>query len=309
MNRPWTKKEENLLRRLRAAGKSNAECAMVLPGRTATAIISRASLLRCGKDQRFTPEQDAIIRQFWGKLNCVQIGKLIGRRWTSVFQRGRRLGLGYVKNRYDAATLDKIKKLHAQGLNDKEIADHLGMQRDQVHPIRYGRLKLPANKDGIKRARQRAIKTQFRRLDIANAAQLRAMAYKKYARDHGLPEDLRFRAVQIVYALAKHGPMTLRQIVAAMNWRWKEGAKNNLFSNEKGGGGSYPANLIRRGIIFRHSGRPIYNGRQGGNTCIYDLTPLWRERITRYVQDKFSAAGREPGSNQRNDAKAPACAI
>jgi hypothetical protein len=147
----------------------------------------------------------------------------------------------------------RVRRLHARGLNDVEIAAEMGLTRNQVHAIRYGRLKLPPNEASILRARRRGVKTQLKTLGLDSPTQLRTRAFRMYAVESGWPEDLRPREVQILNVLAAKGvPMTRRELAAAIGMKsdpadYCRGQRNLLSGN--GPGGTYTASLARRGLV------------------------------------------------------------
>ncbi len=144
-----------------------------------------------------------------------------------------------------------IRRLHADGLPDRVIALKLGMKRDSVKDIRRVRLGLPTIPD-IDGKRQ-SVRTQLARLGLRQD-ELRSWGFRRYARRHGWPEDLRPREVQILNVLAARGPMTARELAEAIGMRTDQvnsthGGPRLLGGN--GPGGTYTASLMRRGLIVK----------------------------------------------------------
>jgi hypothetical protein len=129
---------------------------------------------------------------------------------------------------------------------------------------------------------------QLQRAGLPSIGHLRVEAFKKYARDHGWPEDLQVREVQILNAMWDRGPMTRREIAAAIGMPWK-GTRKSLMGNRIGG--SYLATLMRRGMVV-NLGRIVKHpdagkgGRagQGKNCCVYSLSPTVQRRATPALQ-------------------------
>lgn len=281
----WTDSDHEQLRQLYAQGKSDTEIATIT-GRAPKAIKSRRKLLRLVSDRLFTPEQIEVVRTNYHAMEAPQIAAMIGKRTASVYRIAKRLGLANKIRFYTPAEITTVRQLNLDGLNDYEIADMMGMTREQVHHIRYDRLKLDAAEEGLRRGQRRALEGQRRVMGIKSIGQLRSLAFKNYAIRHGLPEGLRPRAVQIVYALASMGPSTHQQIAMAIGMPWK-GARKSLVSNDPEG--TYLSHLESRGIVVCLK-RKLRTGGRGQNVSLYDLTLEWRERITSHVTKNASAS-------------------
>jgi hypothetical protein len=140
-----------------------------------------------------------------------------------------------------------LKKRNAAGWTDSDIARATGVDRHYVSIVR-GAMGLPCNKFSDRRRKQVAKKTRQQCADagVSSLAEIRAMAFRNYAKRHGWPEDVRWRAVQILNALWTHGPMTRREIADRVGMPWK-GSRKSLVSSHPGG--SYLAYLMARGLV------------------------------------------------------------
>jgi hypothetical protein len=238
----------------------------------------------------YTIEELKLVLELYPKRTAAQIAELIfgtGRAALAIYRLARVLGLRKWPC-WPPETIDGVRRLHARGLSDVEIAGKMGMSRDQVHNIRYARLKLPPNADAILQARRRGVKTQFKRLGIRHGGDLRRLAFQKYAKENGWPEDLRPREVQILNILAERGPMTMYQLSVAIGMRTDRIGCNGrpalLMGN--GPGGTYTATLMRRGLIMTikrwAKGRPKGQAREPN---VYLLTPQAISILERTQQD------------------------
>ena len=95
---PWTREEDEELLRLRSQGMTWGQCAKVI-GRTARACSSRAFTLSsmAKRESRaarpWTPEEDAMLAEFWHVLPVGQISERLGRTVKGIYRRAHRLGL------------------------------------------------------------------------------------------------------------------------------------------------------------------------------------------------------------------------
>jgi transposase len=202
----------------------------------------------------YTPAEKALIRKLYPTHTAAEIAKQIhgsGRAALSIFRMAHKLGLRKWPH-WEPEVIEQVRQSHSEGLNDVEIAARMGMARDQVHAIRYARLKLPPSKESIKEAGRRAVLKQQQTLGISNTGELRRYAYRKFARERGWPDDLRPRAVQILELLAIAGPLTRLQIAERIGWNCKRGPRHLLASNDAEG--SYLAHLLKRCLV-------VYQGR------------------------------------------------
>lgn len=184
-----------------------------------------------------------------------------------------------------------IRKLHAQHVTDAEIAVELKIERRYINSLRR-EMGLPVHQERLLESRRQAFHKQLASLGVKNRAELRYQRHRQYARDHGLPEQLRFRAVQVAYCLARYGPSTRLQICQRLGLTWLNSRKNGLCANgswvKKNQKATYLSELMHEGIVVKIPSF-LQTGVRGGNLSVYDLTPEWRERITQHVQQKQSA--------------------
>ena len=93
---PWTKEEDEELMRLRAMGKTYAQCAEAI-GRTLGGCESRWRTIHSPKGRSapamWTPEEDALLAELWHVLSVEQISERLGRTVKGIYRRAHRLGL------------------------------------------------------------------------------------------------------------------------------------------------------------------------------------------------------------------------
>ena len=93
---PWTREEDEELMRLRALGKTYAQCAEAI-GRTLGGCESRWRTLHSPKSRpapaMWTPEEDALLAELWHVLPVEQISERLGRTVKGIYRRAHRLGL------------------------------------------------------------------------------------------------------------------------------------------------------------------------------------------------------------------------
>ena len=289
--KPWTKTDLTSLRRLKRQGKKFQEIAVILD-RTTVSVKSKCVFLGLCTRRPWSIEEALFVKRNYATMNAQEIAEQLGRCTSSVYQTASKLGLPRkAAPLLPANTRERIRKLHARKMTDQEIANKLKIDRRYVSELRSG-MGLKVHGDRLLEIRRAAVKTQWKRLGIKNRAGLRWLKYRKYAREHGLPEHIRFRAVQVAYAFARHGPMTRRQLCSVLGWKWQSVRKCGLNANDKEGTGksTYLAELMNEAIVVCMK-RALQTGRRGGNLNVYDLTPAWRERITAHVEQKQLAAG------------------
>ena len=183
--------------------------------------------------------------------------------------------------------LDQVAKLHAEGLHDPAIAERMADvfkdsrdPRSSVNYIRRAHLKLPINREAIRKAQLQAVESQKRTLGIASGGELRQFAYREYARANGWPEELPFRCVQIPNVLAEHGPKTMRELAEAIRLKPRKQGKRLLYlccsahSSLVNGHGTYTGLLKGLGLVVRQgrSGGPGSGSGSGRLPGLYSLT-------------------------------------
>lgn len=197
------------------------------------------------------------------------ISTRLGRPVSMVLKHAKRLGVTRVYRGFAPGLRDRVAERHAAGWSDAEIAAEWGCERHCVGRIRRD-LGLPLNRWSERQRRRVGEKTreQCRAAGVQSLAEIRSLAFARYAAAHGWPADLRPRAVQILEALRVRGPMTRREIADAIGMPWK-GSRKSLVSNDKAG--SYLAYLIRRGLVVQ-LGRVARGKGRGGSVNLYSLT-------------------------------------
>lgn len=232
-------------------------------------------MIRAAKKHRYrrrawTEREIEVVRAEWGRFTAAEIGAPLERSASQVYLLVRRLGLAKrVRTSEERAELAQlIRRRHAEGWSDSEIAREAGCSREWAGEVRLG-LGLPSNKDNERHRRRVAQKTreQLATAGLSSLAELRLERWRAYARESGWPDDLGPRYVQILNLLHQHGPQTKRQLSDRMGLVWK-GCRSSLTSNDPSG--SYLGYLTKRGLVV-NLGRCVYNGRQGANTALYSL--------------------------------------
>lgn len=227
----------------------------------------------------YTAAEMDLVRRRYGELTAAELAARIHgtpRAARLIYRLAHRIGLRKwpdCREHYEP-----VRRLHAEGLTDADIASRLGLDRRYVSTIRADRLRLPVNADAVRAAGRRAVAAQRRTLGIRSSGDLRRWAYRKFARERGWPEDLRPRAVQILELLAVAGPLDRWQIAEGIGWnvgrslKGKHGQRFLLASNDPEG--SYTAHLLKRGLVV-YQIRSRSSGRQGIGRLpgLYMLSP------------------------------------
>jgi len=197
---------------------------------------------------KWTMEAMDLVRQHYGKMPTPALAQLCGKSVSSTYQAAQRLGIRLV-SWFPPSVRDAVRRLHAEGLPDRLIAAKLGMKRDSVKEMRRLRLKLPCNPD-IEGKRQ-AVRTQWARLGIKSAGELRARVLKNRVVQSGWPEDLQWREAQVMNVLAERGPLTRLELAKAIGMRTdrcdRPGHLALLTGNRRGG--TLTASLMQRGLV------------------------------------------------------------
>lgn len=236
----------------------------------------------------WTDDERAMLVRLYPDHTAAECARILGRTIRFIYLRVELDGL--VKQSrvtVDAAFEAELRRLSAEGWPDREIAASLGCDAHTIHDRRRA-LGLPSNAFSPRvRARIAAnTRRQCERLGISSLTQLRTYTWRQYARERGWPDDLRWRAVQILDVLDQHGPMTRREIAAAIGMPWK-GSRKSLVSN--GRGGTYLASLIRRGLVVS-LGRCVQAGGRSQNVHLYSLSLLAQRSATDAVEAAVSTA-------------------
>ncbi len=222
----------------------------------------------------WTTSDDDVIRAGFRKVPTGEIAKAMRRSWRSVYQRARTIGLAVPRRYRGPEFIEFIRRHHALGWSDTEIAKAQCADRHAVTHIRES-LGLPSVLHSAHQRQRVREKTreQLAGIGLKSMADLRRKVFCDRARAAGWPEDLRPRSVQILNLLWDNGPMTRRQLSDAMGLPWL-GSRGSLKSNDAEG--SYLAHLMRRGLVVT-LGRIVKGKGKGHSVQIYSL-PLWIER-------------------------------
>jgi len=220
-------------------------------GRTLKAVLSKAKVLRILKSRCWRADELAFLREHYRKRPAVEMAAELGRSLSAVYQTARRWNLQQPPRHLSPDDVAELGRLHGEGFVDTEIARCLGFSREAIRDHR-SRLGLPLNQDGVLRLKRQAVWTQWARLGITSAGQLRALAFRRFALENGWPEDLRPREVQVLNALAAHGvPMTRWELARGIGMRTdrRDYAGRLVLLSGNGPGGTYTASLARRGLV------------------------------------------------------------
>ncbi len=230
-------------------------------GRSKTYLQRLANLIGIGHHRKFfTDDEKAQVKALHATHTAEQIQQIVfdgEKSLRQVYALIHRIGCPRKWPRWPVSVLARIRELHGQGLTDADIArrmpemgkDFFGRRR-AVSILRANRLKLPVNAAAVLEAHRRAQRTQFARLGLKTAGELRVWSYRRYARENGWPEDLRPRCVQVLNVLASKGAMTRLAIHLAIGMsvrRIAESQRHALSSNDPEG--SYLAHLMARGLV------------------------------------------------------------
>jgi hypothetical protein len=234
------------------------------------------------------PKHDEMIRRHYmagsrrrpngtQRLTAAQLGELFGVSAGTIYARAMFLGISQPQGLVmrNPELQDLLRARHADGWLDGEIAaawsqDHpeLVCDRRTLTAIRNA-LKLPSNA-GNKRHRdqiRQRTRQQLAAAGLESVADLRAEAYRRYVREHGWPDYLRVRHVQILDLLYERGPHTREQIAQAIGWRIERGQRYMLSS--KYGRGSYLSDLLAAGLVVRSRTRCVRGDRRGKSLYQY----------------------------------------
>lgn len=301
----WTPEEDAKLREL--WGKATALELMAAFRRSSVAIKKRANDLGLDKRVLWTDEEKELVRRLHATHTARQIAAALGlpdtfesRKAVNALRSRMRAGPAPLPAKvapWPAEVIERLTALHAEGLLDWQIAARMA---DVFHAGDRGRLQatmlrkrlgLPRNDDAVHRARQAAgLKSMTR----YGGGEMKAQAYRAFARENGWPEDLRVREVQILNALAAEGPMTAADLHARIGMPAPKRYKGRpIYLPGNGKGGTYTANLIERGLIVHLSRRP----RAG----LYMLS----EAAARMVEERASTGVR--GCSTHSQAVAASC--
>lgn len=262
MNRVWTPERDAVLRSVYPAGGPKA-VALAL-GVTPVAAVSRAVRLGIdtGRNRPWTDAERDEVRRLYATQTAAEIARALGRSASGVQNVVYQLGIGSKCQRITPAAVELVRAGVEAGLTDAAIARqhssvfNIANGHRRVKYIRDEFLKAPPNAEAIAEAKRKAIRTQAERLGVTIGGGLRKYSYRKYARECGWPEHFPPRACQIMNLLCDRGPMTRRQLVAAIGMTWRKRDSNNLKCKQT----SYLGVLMQAGFVARQcrytTGRP-----------------------------------------------------
>lgn len=181
---------------------------------------------------------------------------------------------------------DLFRQWNAQGWTDADIANATQVTRRYVSFLRK-EMGLPDNNMSQLRIDRVKAKTreQLASAGCASLGEVRATRFRQFAVEHGWPEDLRVRGVQILELLLIEPALTRREISDRLGLEWK-GARKSLVSNDPEG--SYLSNLAARGLVIKSprvpSGETGKRKRQGKTVCFYSASPLAHQMKAAFLQ-------------------------
>jgi len=214
----------------------------------------------------WTPSEDALMREQYGRTILHGLRRLLGRSARAVYQRAVFLNLHERRRLVSDSDRETIRRMHAEGCVDAQIAAELGWSRECVG-VHRRKMGLPSHIWGESHRRKLAEATarQLQRAGLNSTSEIRREAFRAYARESGWPEGLRPRAVQILNLLASVGvPLSRRQIAEGIGLPWR-GSRQSLKSGGKRG--TYLADLCASGLVqlLPQAGR--VTGRGKGRSC------------------------------------------
>jgi hypothetical protein len=286
---------------------SHAQIASAL-GRTVKAVNSFAKKTGIVRDRRWPAADLERVRTAGLSVTAAELARQLGRSETSVHQARHKMGLSRKVSPHGAEFEAFVREKHAMGWSDREVAEAWTKRWPDCRPcerhsvgVARARLGLPDNALSEHRRRLVAQKTaeQLKGAGLPSIGHLRVEAFRRRAIEAGWPEDLGPRHVQILNALWDNGPMTRRELAAAIGMPWKD-SRASLRSNDPEG--TYLAHLIRRGMVVcmkRVVQRKVPGPRSGmgTNVSLYCLSPTIERRSVTHEQSHQDGAG--PGQLER----------
>lgn len=221
----------------------------------------------------WTDEERRLMREHYGRKSAPEVAAMLGRPVSQVHGTAERMGLGRRRRLVTDADREVIRRMHAEGCADPEIARTLGWKREIVGVHRRA-MGLAHNAYGERQRQAVAIKTaeQIQSAGVRNLAEVRALAWSRFAIESGWPADLRIRHVQILNLMAAAGvPLSRREIAEGIGARWVMPTRKNLVSNDPEG--SYLAHLTARGLVTTLP-RALPGQGKGRSFHLYCLGPV-----------------------------------
>lgn len=198
--------------------------------------------------RKWTRDGENLLRDNYGKVPVKVLAKELGRTEKSVHMKARGLGLNTKRDMKAVRERERqVRKYHAKGWSDSEVAAATGIDRRLVTEIR-SRLGLKAH-GRSERYRKRVAENTRRQLKEAGAKSLAEIKWNRFRETQaplGWPEGLSIRATQILDLLYYWGPMTRRQICEATGMPFKG---RHTFKSNRVPGQSYLTELQRSGLV------------------------------------------------------------
>jgi hypothetical protein len=169
------------------------------------------------------------LARLYPRHEAAEIARRLERSARSVSYRAAKLGLRKIRRaRVDDAFVAEVRRLHSEGRTDPEIAEAMDCERHLISRTRRP-LGLPSTRGsyGFRPRVGQATREQCRRAGVPTLAEIRVLAFREKARRSGWPAELASREVDILDALAARGPMTRREIAAAIGANWV-GSRSSL---------------------------------------------------------------------------------
>jgi transposase len=276
MSRRWTDAEIRFMEQHYRQDMTPRQVAEKLK-RSRKSIGSFAKTHRLTKCRLISAADRAYCLQAWKNgRSSVEIAAALGRSYSSISQLKERLGLTSKQPDFGPKFQAFVRKQNAAGWSDAQIAEEYGCER---HTIGYwrARLKLPKVLHSAHQRQRVAARTreQCRTAGVRSLAEIRRLAFRKYARKAGLPDDLLPRDVQIFNFLLKNGPQTRRAICDGIGVPWK-GSRQSLHSNHQEG--SSLAHMMKRGMVV-DLGRVVKRSGKGKSVHLYSVPLPVAEQI------------------------------
>lgn len=250
----WTPAEDAVLLNEYAAGVAAPVIAARL-GRGIAAVRRRANVLGVISGRWWSPAAVERVRTAYAAVGAKALAiELLGESTPKnvylVYRLAERLDVT-VPIRHPPWVCERVRELHARGMNDRQIARALAdylpgrNDRERVTALRR-RLGLPAIKPTAEQKRERGREGRSRQ-----SGDPRGQAYARLAASYGLPAGTPPRAVEVLLALAS-GPKTRAELEAL-------GLHPARLWNAEGT--SYVAGLVRRGLVATASTGTVRGGR------------------------------------------------
>ena len=224
----------------------------------------------------WTPSEDALLKRCCGCKSAFVLARLLSRSVKSIYTRTCFLGLTRRKFRWSRSAERIIRQGAARGECDRHLAATLHCERRVVGDWR-SRLGLPrsAGQTTCRKCRRETAqrtREQLSRTGLATLADVRLQSWSDSIANRGWPEGLRPWEGKILDALSRLGPMTRREIAAAIGYPWPDNQRK-AFSCQRPGG-SCLAYLIRLGLLVKLPGRPgtVLGHGHGKSGCVYSLS-------------------------------------